>query len=98
MNSLYPNRFSNRIILITGGSSGIGYAVGKRLANEGAKCILVARSKSRLSQAVNELPGNDHLTIAADCKDEQLLVNKLEAVCNNLGPLYAGVFCAGVQC
>jgi tRNA-splicing endonuclease subunit Sen54 len=42
--------------MVTGGSSGIGYAIAKRFLAEGAgKIIIVGRSKQRLSDAVRRL-------------------------------------------
>lgn len=41
----------NKIIVITGGSTGIGLAVAKQLALEGANIILVARNKKELEDA-----------------------------------------------
>ncbi|MBV9387058.1 MAG: SDR family oxidoreductase [Chroococcidiopsidaceae cyanobacterium CP_BM_ER_R8_30] len=45
----------NRIVLITGASSGIGASCATLFANAGAKLILAARRKERLEQLSNEL-------------------------------------------
>lgn len=44
-----------RIAVITGGSSGIGAAVARRLTGEGWHCILVARGAERLRQVAEAL-------------------------------------------
>jgi 3-oxoacyl-[acyl-carrier protein] reductase len=44
-----------KIVLVTGGSMGIGYAIGRRLAEAGATVVLAARTPSRLDEAVRAL-------------------------------------------
>jgi len=47
--------FQNRVVLITGGSSGIGLATARRFARKGAHVWLVARTVDRLSAALEEV-------------------------------------------
>ncbi|MBY8965666.1 SDR family NAD(P)-dependent oxidoreductase [Algiphilus sp.] len=49
------NRFHNKICVITGGSSGIGYSVAEALARDGARLLLVARQQALLEQAATRL-------------------------------------------
>ena len=35
------NRFEDQVSVITGGATGIGYAIAKRLGTEGSKLIIV---------------------------------------------------------
>lgn len=46
------NRFSGRVVLITGGGSGLGRAAAVRLASEGAKLSLVDVSEAGLADSV----------------------------------------------
>jgi len=45
----------DRIILITGGSGGIGLATAEALAEKGAEIILAARSEEKLKQAAQQI-------------------------------------------
>jgi 3-dehydrosphinganine reductase len=47
--------FKGKVVIITGGSSGLGKALAKRLAAQGAHVALVARDKSKLEDVKNEL-------------------------------------------
>ena len=47
--------FKNKVILITGASSGIGKETAIKFAKLGANIILVARRKNKLEQVANEL-------------------------------------------
>ena len=55
--------------LITGGSSGIGLAVAKRLAAQGNRLALVSSNGAKLASAVSELKGDNHLAIVYDLSD-----------------------------
>lgn len=46
---------ANRVVLITGGSSGIGEATARLLADHGAKVVLGARRTDRLQKIVTEI-------------------------------------------
>lgn len=66
--------FTNAIALITGAASGIGAAVATRLANAGAKkLILIDRDEDRLRDFAFSLPCERQL-IVGDVTDEQLWI------------------------
>ncbi|MCX2739415.1 SDR family oxidoreductase [Pontibacter anaerobius] len=48
----------DKVIIITGASSGIGAAAAKKLASLGAKVVLSARREDRLKSLTSELEGN----------------------------------------
>ncbi len=49
--------FRNKMVLITGASSGIGRSMARRMAMEGANLILVARRKELLEKVAEEVAG-----------------------------------------
>ncbi len=61
-------RIKDASVLITGGSQGLGRAMGKTLGREGARIVLVARGRETLDEAVREIreSGGDAWGIAAD--------------------------------
>jgi NAD(P)-dependent dehydrogenase (short-subunit alcohol dehydrogenase family) len=90
-------RFADKLVLITGGSSGIGLATAKRLADEGARLVLVARSEDKLAAAVAQLSGEGHRTIVCDVVDEKALAAALKPLREELGPFHAAALCAGAH-
>lgn len=46
---------SNKVVVITGASSGIGEATAKKLAGEGAKVVLAARREEKLTEIVESI-------------------------------------------
>ncbi len=62
----------DKVILITGGSKGIGLGIAKALKNEGAKVALTSRSQASADKAVvllNEFSNGEALGIQADVRD-----------------------------
>ena len=67
--------FKNKVILITGASSGIGKETAIKFAKLGANIILVARRKERLEQVANELKKFHTSVLVCQCdvsKKEQV--------------------------
>jgi len=59
--------FKNKVVVITGASSGIGKASAAEFAKLGSRLVLVARRKERLEQAQRDLSGCDTEILAIPC-------------------------------
>ncbi|MFI7367715.1 SDR family NAD(P)-dependent oxidoreductase [Streptomyces sp. NPDC050149] len=80
------NRFTDRTVLITGGTSGMGLATAHRLVAEGAHVIVTGRSRARLDAAVKEL-GPGASGIVADTAELGAVDALVETVRNRHGRL-----------
>jgi NAD(P)-dependent dehydrogenase (short-subunit alcohol dehydrogenase family) len=74
-----------KVVLITGGSSGIGLATAHKVAAAGATTIIIARDPEKLAAAKKEIEAKGHsvITYSADVSDAsqcEELVRKLEDV------------------
>ena len=68
--------FKNKIVIITGGSEGVGAATARKFADAGAKLLLVARSKKNLEKIAEELREKTEVHILAmDVSDADACVN-----------------------
>ena len=63
----------NKIVLITGATSGIGLACARKFAENGDRLILTGRNESRLAEIRKELTdkGIDVLTLTFDVRNRE---------------------------
>jgi len=59
------NRFTNKTVLVTGGSSGIGLAAAKAFAAEGARVVITGRDETALQNARTAI-GPETITLRSD--------------------------------
>jgi NAD(P)-dependent dehydrogenase (short-subunit alcohol dehydrogenase family) len=88
------SNLNNKVAVITGGNSGIGYASAKELKANGATVIISGRNSDRVKKASEELGVKG---IVADVTDMKQLDNLVETVKNEYGNvdvlfINAGVF------
>ena len=69
----------NKIILITGATSGIGRETAIRFANEGARLILCGRRKEKLDVLVKEL-GENHQSLIFDVRDKKAVFKAIKSL------------------
>lgn len=63
-------RFENKVVVVTGGSEGIGLATAKLFAAEGARVYVTGRRADRLDQAVQEI-GHGAVGVPGDAANLQ---------------------------
>ena len=66
-----PARLQERVAVVTGASRGVGHAIARRLAADGARVVLVARDGEALEDVAGKIrrEGGQALPVAADVTD-----------------------------
>jgi NAD(P)-dependent dehydrogenase (short-subunit alcohol dehydrogenase family) len=89
--ALAATPLSNRLILVTGGSSGLGRAAAREFAASGAKVIILGRNEDRLAAALDSLAGGDHAMVPADLTDADTTFEVVKAAASKYGR-FDGIF------
>jgi short-subunit dehydrogenase len=93
------NRVSDRAVVVTGASSGIGEALARRLGDAGAKVLLVARSADKLEemQKAIEARGGVAFVYAADLSSAEDTQRAIDAILADHGRVDVLINNAGVS-
>jgi NAD(P)-dependent dehydrogenase (short-subunit alcohol dehydrogenase family) len=80
---------NGEVVVVTGGTAGVGRAVARRFAREGAAVAVIARGRERLDATVAELEklGARALAVQADVADAEAVEAAAERVERELGPI-----------
>ena len=91
-------RFDGASVLITGGSRGLGLALARRFAREGARLTLLARDGDELERARKELArtGADVIVYECDVGDPDQVDSAVRFVCEKRGRIDVLVNNAGI--
>jgi len=92
------SRFNEQVVLITGASSGIGAALARRFAGEGAHVVLVARRLERIESLAQELTagGRRSLAVEGDVTRDGDLERAVELARKEFGRLDVAIANAGI--
>src|SRR5690242_6536589 len=101
MPSTVSERLAGRTALVTGGGTGIGAAIARRLAEEGARVVLTGRRTEPLQSVAASLPEGRGAVVAGDVTREEDVARvvdaavehgggRLDALVNNAGAGGAG--------
>jgi ribitol 2-dehydrogenase len=85
----------DEVVLITGGSSGIGRSMARSMAAAGAKVMITGRSEDRLKALVDEV-GGEHAYFVADVASAEAATAQVDAAISRFGQLDVVVANAGV--
>ena len=93
-------RFQDKVVIITGGASGIGLAIAKRLASEGARLVLADINQANLDAAVPEVQqagAPEVLASICNVSDESQVIGTVAATLAKFGRLDVVVNNAGLM-
>ena len=84
-------RFENKVVVVSGGNSGIGLASVKAFLNEGAKVVFSGRRQEALDQVASELSGDFKAVLADQSKpdDNKHLINEAVSAYGKIDVLFA---------
>ena len=89
--------FQNKVYLITGGSSGIGFSIAEKLIKNGAIVYITGRNEDKLKISSNKLGDNCHYYVGdiSDTSSHSIMIdkifseqNRLDGIINNAGVSY----------
>jgi NAD(P)-dependent dehydrogenase (short-subunit alcohol dehydrogenase family) len=89
--------FAGKVVVITGGSRGLGLALARRLAHEDAKLAILARDQQELLRAKTDLEqyASSVTTWVCDVKDESAVRSTIDQIATDLGGIDAVINNAG---
>lgn len=91
-----PLDLTDRTVLVTGASSGIGRETAILLSQLGARLVLVARQTNRLEETASALAGSEHRIEPFDLSDTNEVPKWMKSLTKEIGPLSGLVHSAGI--
>lgn len=92
------NRLEGKVAIVTGGNAGIGEAVGKRFAEEGAAVVITGRRQAELDRVMSGIRHNKGkgLTVAGSVTDEPHVQDVVQRTLDSFGRIDILVNNAGI--
>lgn len=87
----------SRLVVVSGGSRGIGRAVSWLLAQRGMRVAVLSRREGAAQDTVASLPGDGHISFRCDVSKEQEVQKTFEQIQKNCGNITYLVNAAGVN-
>jgi short-subunit dehydrogenase len=87
----------NKVVVITGASSGIGKALAEKYASEGWKLVLAARRMDRLQEIEKQFPHVDILPVKTDVSIESDCKNLIDLAIEKFGRIDILINNAGIS-
>ncbi|QPZ41473.1 SDR family oxidoreductase [Bacillus halotolerans] len=89
----------NKVVVITGASSGIGEATASYLAEKGAKVVLAARSENKLQQIVNSISSKNGIAVykATDATNKEDIQALIDYAIEKFDRVDTLINCAGLM-
>lgn len=87
----------NKVVVITGASSGIGKALAEKYASEGWKIVLAARRIDRLKEIEKQFPEVEILSVKTDVSSESDCKNLIERAIEKFGRIDILINNAGIS-
>ena len=88
------SKLNNKVTVVTGGNSGIGFGIAEAFKNAGAVGTITGRNQAKLDIAVNAL-GKDFISVAGDVTNSNDLENVFKKTFDKFGKIDAVVVNAG---
>jgi short-subunit dehydrogenase len=86
----------DKVVVVVGATGGIGSALTRKLADKGARLVLVARDSSRLAALAAQLPYDEQvLTVPTDITNQQQVEDLMEKAVSHFGQIDVLVNAAG---
>ncbi len=90
------NELKDHVVLVTGGSRGIGLGIARAMADGGARVAVIGRNEERARSAADSLPGEGHGGFGCDVADPDQVKEAVPAVQDELGGVTVLVNNAGI--